>query len=164
MEWARAPRPFWGEAALYTAVTTCHITSLANPEKAAPITVLYGRKPDFDKMQPFGCLAFINVSKRDRTGALNKSAHYGMLLGYATGSDGRIMGYRVYNYDTNRFVYPADVTFNPDCPAIPYIASLRQLAPAVRLQDRRVCKVFNDTPYYGKVTCVRKDADGEKLY
>ena len=85
-------------------------------------------------------------------------------MGYATGSDGRIISYRIYNYDTNRFVYPYDVTFNDDVPAIPYIASLRQLAPAVRLHNRVVRKIFNDTPYLGKVTHVRTDTDGERLY
>ena len=105
------------------------MASLSNPDNKAPITVLYGREPDLDKMYPFGCLAFIHVTRKMRNGALNKATQYGMLLGYATGSDGRILGFRVYNYDTNRFGHPADVTFNPDCPAIPYIASVRQLAP-----------------------------------
>ena len=164
MVWSHAPRPFWGESALYTATTTCHLTSLANPGKKAPITVLYGRKPDFDKMHPFGCLAFIHVPKKSRNGALNTATQYGMLLGYATGSDGRIISYRVYNFDTNRYVYPADVTFNPDCPAIPYIASIRQLAPPMRLRNRMVRKLFNNVPYYGKVIDVRKDSDGEILY
>ena len=164
LAWSCAPRRWWGEASLYTAVTTNHVTSLSNPGKAAPITVMYGRKPDFAKMHPFGCLAFIHITKKARNGALNKATHYGVLLGYATGSDGRIVSYRVYNYDTNRFVYPADVTFNPDCPAIPYIASIRMLAPKMRLRERRVCKLFNEVPYYGKIVDVRKDTDGEILY
>ena len=85
-------------------------------------------------LKPFGCLTFINIPKRDRNGALNKATHYGaLIMGYVTGSDGRIIGFRVYDYNTNRFVYPSDVTFNDDVPAIPYVASLRQLAPAVRL-------------------------------
>ena len=95
MEWSHAPRPWWGEAALHTATTTNHLCSLANPGKAAPTTVLHGRQSDFKKLQPFGCLAFIHVEKKSRNGALNKSAHYGVLLGYyATGSDGRII-YRI---------------------------------------------------------------------
>ena len=125
---------------------------------------MYGRKPDLDKLHPFGCLAFIHISKKDRNGALNTATHHGALMCYATGSDGRIIGYRIYNYDTNRFVYPSDVRFNDDVPAIPYIASLRLLAPAVRLVNRSVMKTFNGTPYYGKVTHTRLDTDGELLY
>ena len=143
MVWSHAPRPFWGETALYTATTVYHMPSVANPGKAAPITLVYGRKPNFSKLHPFGCLAFIHVSKKDRNGALNKSIHFGMLLGYATASDGHIISYRVYNYSTNRFGYPADVTFNPDCSAIPYIASL-PLAPAMRLREREHRNVERD--------------------
>ena len=95
---------------------------------------------------------------------LNKATHYGALLGYATGTDGRIIGYRIYNYDTNRFVYPYNVTFNDDCPAIPYIASIRQLAPPVRLHNRVVSKQFNGTTYMGKITHIREDTDGEIIY
>ena len=34
----------------------------------------------------------------------------------------------------------------------------------MRLKERRVCKSFNNVPYYGKVTDVRKDTDGEIIY
>ena len=164
LAWARAPRPWWGEASMYTVITTNHLCCMANKNNAAPITVLFKRKPDFDKMHPFGCLAFIHIAKQNRNGALNTATHYGALLGYVTGTDGRILGYRVHNYDTNRIVHPHNVTFNDDIPAIPYIASLRQLAPPVRLRNRSVCKKFNGVEYHGKVTHIRKDTDGELLY
>ena len=164
LAWAHAPRAWWGEASLYTCTTSNHTCSLSNENGMPPITLMYGRKPDFSKLHPFGCLAFIHIEKKARNGVLNKATHYGALMGYATGSDGRIISYRIYNYDTNRFVYPYDVTFNDDVPAIPYIASLRQLAPAVRLHNRVVRKIFNGTPYLGKVTHVRTDTDGERLY
>ena len=95
---------------------------------------------------------------------LAKATHHGALMGYATGSDGRIISYRIYNYDTNRFCYPYNVTFNDDVPAIPYIASLKQLAPAVRLHNRVVRKNFNGTDYLGKITHIRTDPDGEIVY
>ena len=44
------------------------------------------------------------------------------------------------------------------------IASLRQLAPPVRLQNRAVSKVFNGARYLGKITHIRKDTDGELIY
>lgn len=97
--WARGPRAWWGESALYTAVTGNHLCSLTNKGKMAPITAMYGRRPDFNKMHPFGCLAFINISKKNRNGALNSATHHGTLLGYATGSDGRIISYRIYDYE-----------------------------------------------------------------
>ena len=96
-------------------------------------------------------------------GALNAATHYGALMGYATGTNGRIVSYRIYNYDTNRFVYPYNVTFNDDIPAVPYVASIRQLAPAVRLRNRIVCKKFNGTFYRGKITHIRTDSDGDRL-
>ena len=164
LAWSHGPRAWWGESSLYSGVTHNHTCSLNHPEKLAPITVMYGRKPDLDKLHPFGCLAFIHLDKKSRKGVLNTSTQHGALMGYATGSDGRIVSYRVYNYDTGRFCYPFNVTFNDDVPAIPYIASLRQLAPAVRLQNRVVRKQFNGTDYLGKITHVRTDTDGERLY
>ena len=44
------------------------------------------------------------------------------------------------------------------------MASLRQLAPPVRLVKRLICKHFNGVPYYGTITHVRTDTDGEQLY
>ena len=72
-------------------------------------------------------------------------------MGYAVGSDCRILSFRVYNYTTHRFAYPANVTFNDDVPAIPYISSLMNLSPAVRLKNRRVRKIFNGVEYEVKV-------------
>jgi len=164
LHWAHAPRSWRGEAALYACTTMNHTCSLSNTENLAPITLMYGRKPDYSKLHPFGCLAFIHLDKKNRHGVLAKATHYGALMGYATGSDGRIVSYRIYNYDTNRFCYPYNVTFNDDVPAIPYIASLKQLAPAVRLKNRTVRKEFNGTDYVGKITHMRNDPDGEVVY
>ena len=164
LAWSRGPRTWWGEAALHTCVTKNHMSCLSNPDNASPITVLFGRKPDYAKLHPFGCLAFIHIPKGNRHGALNMATHYGALMGYATGSDCRILGYRIYNYTTHRFVYPSDVTFNDDIPAVPYISSLMNLSPSVRLKNRRVRKSFNNVEYEGKVILVRQDTDGETLY
>ena len=65
LHWARAPRSWRGEAALYACTTVNHTCSLSNSESSAPITLMYGRKPDFDKLHPFGCLAFIHIDKKD---------------------------------------------------------------------------------------------------
>ena len=85
-------------------------------------------------------------------------------MGYVTGSDGRILGYRVYDFDTARFRHPRNVTFNVNVPALPYIASLKRLAPPVILLHRSVRKEFNGTFYNGKIICTRVDKDGELLY
>ena len=159
-----SPRPWYGEAYMHLCVTLNHTCRLANPNSEAPITTMYGRLPDLRKLKPFSCLAFINVPKKSRVGAVNRSAHHGVLMGYVTGSDGRIMAYRVYDFDSASFKHPYDVTFNVDVPAIPYIASLRQLAPAVRIVHRKVMKKWNGTPYYGTITHTRQDTDGETLY
>ena len=164
LHWAHAPRAWRGEAALYACTTTNHTCSLSNSDNLAPITLMYGRKPDYSKLHPFGCLAFIHIEKKNRHGVLAKATHHGALMGYATGSDGRIISYRIYNYDTNRFSYPYNVTFNDDIPAVPYIASLKQLAPAVRLKNRTVRKTFNGTDYMGKITHIRADPDGDIVY
>ena len=70
-------------------------------------------------LKPFGCLALINVPRRDRKGSVNSSAYHGVMMDYVTGSDGRILGYRVYDFDTACFRHPRDVTFNVDLPALP---------------------------------------------
>ena len=95
---------------------------------------------------------------------MSSAAHLGVLMGYVTGSDGRILAYRVYGFDTCSFKHPYDVTFNIDVPALPYIASLKQLAPPFRLINRSVIKKWNGSPYYGTITNTRQDKDGETLY
>ena len=164
LSFARAPRPWYGEAYMHTCVSLNHICRIANEDNAAPVTIMYGRRPDISKLKPFGCLAFINVPKKDRVGTVNSASHVGVLMGYVTGSDGRILAYRIYDFDTASFKHPYDVTFNVDVPAIPYVASMRQLAPPVRIIHRQVMKMWNGVPYYGEVTGTRVDKDGETLY
>lgn len=91
LAWARAPRPWYGEAYCHMSVSLNHTCRLKNPNCEAPITTLYGRRPDLHKLKPFGCLAFINIPKKSRVGAVNRSAHHGVMMGYVTGSDGRIL-------------------------------------------------------------------------
>ena len=101
-----------------------HEKPCRNEDFEEPITVLFGLKSDYDKLHPFGCLAFIHITKKDRHGAMNKATHYGALLGYSVGSDDRIINYRVFDYATHRFVFPSNVTFNDDISAVSYIDSL----------------------------------------
>ena len=164
LAFARAPRQWFGEAYMHTCVAHNHTCRAANPDGAAPITVMYGRRPDINKLKPFGCLAFIHVPAKSRKGKLNKAAHHGALMGYVIGSDGRILAYRVYDFDTASFKHPYDVKFNVDVPAVPYIASLKLLAPPVRLIKRTVMKKWGGSPYYGKIICTRTDTDGQMLY
>ena len=65
---------------------------------------------------------------------------------------------------SERFRHPRDVTFNPDVTEIPYIVSLKWIAPPVRLLKRRVSKLWNNVSDYGDVVQVRWDSDGETLY
>ena len=90
---------------------------------------------------------------------------------HVTGSDGRILVCRVYDFDTTNFKHPYDVTFNVDVPAIfeyliTYVSRITSLAPAVRLINRQLMKEWKDVQYYGTVTVVgtRQDKDGEFLY
>ena len=56
---------------------------------------------------------------------------------------------------SERFRHPRDVTFNPDVTEIPYIVSLKWIAPPVRLLKRRVSKLWNNVSDYGDVVQVR---------
>ena len=74
------------------------------------------------------------------------------------------MGYQVYDFDTVRFRHPRDVTFNVNVTVLPYISSLNQLVPSVRLLYCKVSKKFNNSYYNGRVVCTCVDSDGEILY
>ena len=71
--------------ALATAVLLTNIQSSSTLDDLSPHFLLFHKQPPLDFLKPWGCLAYVNLRKEQRTGA-DPHCQPAMLVGYITGS------------------------------------------------------------------------------
>jgi hypothetical protein len=71
-----------------------------------PHEVWFGKKPSLQHLRVFGCDAYVNVPKENRT-KLDKKAEKCIFIGYKDG----VKGYNLWNLETNKIVYSQDIGF-----------------------------------------------------
>jgi hypothetical protein len=127
MAWCHGPRGWWSYSIKYS-VTTRNLTPTPiNPGHMSPYERAYNRKPNYDMLVPFGCLAFVNIENKSMNGKYNyrKASRVCAMIGYTTKPDGHPLGYLLYDCDLGTIIKHTDsngVTFNVDIPALKYIA------------------------------------------
>ena len=126
---------------------------MANPHK----------QPQLHALKPFGCLTFTYVPTKDRGAKLNPASSIGFLAGYGLHPDGTINGYRIMNFNTQRFTTKYNVAANPHVPALRHILSVMSTSPQQMLIGRKVIKRFSDRDYTGKIVS-HSTIQNETLY
>lgn len=104
---ASLPAEFWAEA-VSTAVYLENITPLASRNWSTPFELWHKRKPRYDHLKVFGCLAYVHMGKERRSGKFSDVAKKGVLLGYQDGKH----NYQIWLIQEKRIVYSHDVVFN----------------------------------------------------
>ena len=152
LHWAQLPQPWWAEAVKYV-VQTLNLTPSYALGFTSPYYMRTGRQHSLSLLQPFGCLVCTYIKPVRRTaGKLSPAGQVGIFLSYNDRSDGGVQGYRVFHWDSGRVVNRYDCDFNPDLPAMAYIATMLTTSADAQFLNRRVCKKFNDVLYHGTVT------------
>ena len=150
--WAVSPLPFWGEAVKHAAPTSNNLPNSSNPENKTPFAMANPLEPpQLHKLRPFGCLTFTLVKTKDRNGKLNSASTCGFLCGYGLTPDGKINGYRVLNFNTQRITTKFNVQFNVHLPALHYILSALVNSPQQMLVGRTITKRFAQGTFKGTV-------------
>jgi transposase InsO family protein len=70
---------------LATAVLLTNIQPSSTLDDCSPHLLLFNKQPPLDFLKPWGCLAYVNLRKEQRTGA-DPHCQPAMLVGYVTGS------------------------------------------------------------------------------
>lgn len=81
---AGMPHEVWAEA-VTTAVYLESTTPVASRKFTSPHKLWYGKKPKYDHLRVFCCLAYVHHRKELRTEKFSDTAKRGMLLGYQEG-------------------------------------------------------------------------------
>ena len=175
MSWCHGPRGWWSFSIKYGVVTRNLMPTPKNPGHMSPYEYAYNRKPKYEMLVPFGCLAFAVVSNMDKNGKNNyrKASRVCVMIGYTLKPDGHPLGYRLFDCDLGTIIERTDddlVTFNKDMPALKYIAK-RVVQRLVDLYSNAiVAKEFPDEKgklvlhYWGKIISYRYDSDSELLF
>lgn len=105
---SKLPLKFWPYSLLAATYILNRLPSSALHWKT-PFETLYGNPSYFDKLKPFGCLAYAtNVTPhKDK---FQTRAHKCVFIGYVP----RQKGYKLYNLDTNQTMISKDVSFIED--------------------------------------------------
>lgn len=105
---ANLPIKFWP----YSLLTATHIInrlpSLVLDWKS-PFKILYRKQPDFERLRPFGCLAYATNTSPQKD-KFSSRAHKSVFLGYVTGQK----GYRLYDLKSHTMFISRDVIFLED--------------------------------------------------
>ena len=175
MLWCHGPRGWWSHSTKYSVINRNLLPSTTNPGHMSPYEYAYNRKPDYSMLVPFGCLAFVVVDNKDMNGKTNyrKASRTCAMIGYTLKTDGHPLGYILYDCELGTTIRrPGNlVTFNPDMPALVYIAETTAKRPVDLYEDAIVAKFFpsqnNDGEqvlHWGKMVQHRIDTDGELLF
>ena len=122
--WARCPEYFWDEADIYANDVIVRVPSAAKRlEGLSPFEHKYKKKPDMDRLKPFGCVAFAHKpdNQRRRAGGPENRGRFCMFVGLPKGGN---PGVRLYDPDTKSFFTVAGsgqngVTFMTEVPFWP---------------------------------------------
>lgn len=81
---AGLPAEFWAEA-ISTAVDLENITPISSRNWITPFELWHKRKPRYDHLRAFGCLAYVHIGKDQRSGKFSDVAKKGIHLGHQEG-------------------------------------------------------------------------------
>ena len=103
---SKLPTSFWGESIL-TASHLINRTPTQVLNNKTPYEVLFGKKPDFDKLRVFGCLCYSHRKARDKDKFGDRSRKC-IFVGYPYGKK----AWRLYDLTTHEFFTSRDVVFS----------------------------------------------------
>lgn len=103
---ARLPVTFWGESIL-TAAHLINRTPSQVLKGKTPYELLFGTKPDYDKLRVFGCLCYSHRKARDKDKFGDRSRKC-IFVGYPYGKK----AWNLYDLDTHEFFSSRDVAFS----------------------------------------------------
>lgn len=104
---AGLPASFWAEAVTTTVYLENH-TPIASCNFLSPFELWFGKKPNYDHLKVFGCLAYVHVGEERRPGKFDDTAKRGVFLGYQDNHH----NYQVWLIKEKRVVYSHDVVFS----------------------------------------------------
>ncbi len=167
LKWADAPRTWWAYAVAHGVTTRNLMPCKSNTGWNSPYEEATGRAADLAILQPFGCLVFILVARRERQGKTNhnNTSHHGVMLGYQLRRDRHPFAYKIYDLKTHRIRHmdENEVRFNPDMPAMKFIAQTSNKNAATAHLGAVVAKTWGSETYYGRILSNREDTDGQRL-
>ena len=178
MSWSHTPRGWWTYSTKYSVVTRNLLPTSTNPGHMSPYEFVYDRRPDYSILVPFDCLAFVDVDNKKRKGKINyrNTSRTCAMIGYSCKPDGHPMGYGyiLYDYDFGTVIKRPNnlVFFNPDMPALKYMAERAVKRPVGLYKNTVIAKFFvknkgknsKKVIHWGKVVSSRYDSDGELLF
>ena len=92
----------------------CRYCCLSNKQSAfkflgqwIPEEAKIGKKVNYSFLKPFGCEAFLHISKENRT-KLEEKSNKCTFIGYGVND----FGYRLYDYENHKIIRSRDVIFN----------------------------------------------------
>ncbi|KAC9553683.1 hypothetical protein E3N88_45641 [Mikania micrantha] len=105
---ANLPIKFWGECILTAAYIINRLPAKILKFKT-PYEVIFGKKPKYEHMKVFGCLAYFRNTdtKGDKFAEKGKA---GAFLGYPFG----VKGYKIYDMERKKIIVSRDVKFFED--------------------------------------------------
>ena len=95
---------FWPYALLYVVYSWNRIPKFDQ----VPAYLWYGKPPNYLKMKPFGCVAFLHVNSVHRNSKLDSTGKKCCFIGYSAN------GYFVYDFNLKEVVNSRDITFKED--------------------------------------------------
>jgi hypothetical protein len=108
---ARLSPAFWAEAIAYSQFLFNRTPNETLGGFTAPITIVTGERPRFDKFRVFGCDCYVHIPNNDL--AKVPGIPKGRKLIF-TGFDQQAHGWRVFDPETRRFTSSTNLYFNED--------------------------------------------------
>ncbi|KAK9055092.1 hypothetical protein SSX86_026172 [Deinandra increscens subsp. villosa] len=102
---ANIPKKFWGECILTATYIINRLPSKTLQNKT-PFEMLFNRKPDYDHMRVFGCLAYFR-NNETRGDKFEVRGRPGVFLGYPPGTK----GYKIYDIENKKIIISRDARF-----------------------------------------------------
>ena len=103
---ARLPLQFWVDV-VDTTVYLINRGPSSSLDGGVPEEAWTGKKVNYYFLKPFGCEAFVHISKENRT-KLEEKSNKCTFIEYGVND----IGYRLYDYENKKIIRSRDVIFN----------------------------------------------------
>lgn len=137
---AKLDKPFWAEAAS-TAVYLRNLCPTKAVKGMTPYELWTGMKPVVSHLRPFGCLAYVHVSKSNRD-KLDVKSSRGIFLGYSRTS----RAWRVWDINSQSLIETRDVIFEETQLGIRNVGEGERLPPLPRVPMQNNSPSIPSTP------------------
>ena len=88
LKWAKLPMNFWNYAIRHAVYLRNRILTKGNLEPLTPYEKWFSLRPDLKKLRIFGCLCYVYIDKKLRSGKLGDRATKGIYVGHSLNSNG----------------------------------------------------------------------------